>query len=112
MNLKKVIKKICIPGGMVHEACQIQKQTGKSFLNSYVQAYKEYYTNDLPGTSHLYKAGKHEGEKQGRDAQAKVDAQKLDKMNSDYQKNLKDKDKIIKDQKDLLDDAASEMSKK
>jgi len=112
MNIKKVIKKVYVPGGMAHEAAQIQKKTGKSFARSYLQAFKEFYTNDLPGTSHLYEAGKYEGEKQGRAVQAEVDAKKMQNMNEEYKQNLKDKDKVIKDQKDLLDDVAREMSKK
>ena len=48
---------------------------------------KETVCEDAPITSHIYKAGEHDGQKKGRAEQAETDSKKFDEMNAKYQED-------------------------
>lgn len=113
MNIKRAAKKLLLPNkiGWIADVRKIHKETGKSLVDSSIQSVKELFTEDLPGTSHIYDAGKFNGEKEGRARQAEVDAEKMSEMNKAYEKNLSEKNKIITDQNKLIDDLGKEAYK-
>ena len=71
MGFKRLIKKGLLGGagsmieGHIFDAIQKKKETGKSFRECLSESVKETFTEDLPGTSHVYQMGKTDGRKQG-----------------------------------------------
>ena len=80
MNTKRLFKKF-IGGGIIQghiiDALQKKKETGKSFNDCLKQSVKETFTEDLPGTSHIYNMGKKDGRVQGIVEQTKRDERKM-----------------------------------
>ena len=79
MGFKRLIKKGLLGGaggmieGHIFDAIQKKKETGKSFRECLNESVKETFTEDMPGTSHVYQMGKNDGRKQGTEEQAKRD---------------------------------------
>ena len=69
MGFKRLIKKGLLGGaggmieGHIFDAIQKKKETDKSFRECLSESVKETFTEDMPGTSHVYQMGKTDGRK-------------------------------------------------
>lgn len=111
MGIKRLLKKSFIGGGMVQghiiDALQKKKETGKSFRDCLEQSVKETFTEDLPGTSHIYDMGKKDGRVQGTIEQAKRDEIKIKKMHEKHDRDRKHWQEIDRKKDELLDEMAN-----
>ena len=55
-----------------------------SFIKGTIKYYKEYFCEDVPGTSHIYKLGKYDGEKEGFNKASDVYEQKLTDLADEF----------------------------
>lgn len=108
MGIKRLFKKTFIGGGMLQghiiDALQKKRETGKSFRDCLEQSVKETFTEDLPGTSHIYDMGKKDGRVQGTIEQAKRDEIKIKKMHEEHDKDRKHWQEIDRKKDELLDE--------
>lgn len=82
MALKRLFKKTLFGGGNLIEghiadALLKKKETGRSFKDCLKESINETFQEDLPGTSHIYQAGKAKGVKEGISRQARLDEEKF-----------------------------------
>ncbi len=95
MGFKRLLKKGLLGGagsmieGHIFDAIQKKKETGKSFRECLSESVKETFTEDFPGTSHVYQMGKTDGRKQGTVEQAKRDETKMKQMREDHERDRK-----------------------
>ena len=89
---------------IIIDALEKKKQTGKSFRDCLEESVKETFTEDLPGTSHVYQMGKTDGRKQGTVEQAKRDEKKIKKMREDHERDRREWERIDKEKDELLDE--------
>ena len=118
MNLKRLAKKTLLFGpipGHILDALEKSRKNKKKFLTSLEASLKETITEDMPGTSHIYDAGRYEGKKEGTVEQAKRDEEKMQEIIDDHSQererwktSMRKKDDIIKEQGDLLDELSEE----
>ena len=118
MNLKRLAKKMFLGGpvpGHIIDAVGKNWKNGKPFLKNFKSSVKETINEDMPGTSHIYNAGRYDGKKEGTVEQAKRDEKKMRKLKNTHSQEkqkwverIKTKDEIIKEQGEMLD----ELSKK
>ena len=110
MGIKRFLKKNFIGGGMVQghiiDALQKKKETGKSFRECLEQSVKETFTEDLPGTSHIYDMGKKDGRVQGTVEQAERDKRKMKQMHEEHEKDRMHWQEIDNKKDKLLDELA------
>ena len=110
MGFKRLIKKGLLGGGgsmiegHILDAIQKKKVTGKSFKECLNESVKETFTEDMPGTRHVYQMGKNDGRKQGTIEQAKRDEKKMQKMQEDHERDRQEWKQIDKEKDDLLDE--------
>ena len=109
MGFKRLIKKGLLGGGNmitghILDAIQKKKETGKSFRECLSESVKETFTEDMPGTSHVYQMGKTDGRKQGTVEQAKRDEKKMQKMQEDHELDRQEWKRIDKEKDELLDE--------
>ena len=109
MGFKRLIKKELLGGGNmitghIIDAIQKKKDTGKSFRECLSESVKETFTEDMPGTSHVYQMGKTDGRKQGTIEQAKRDEKKMQKMQEDHERDRQEWERIDKEKDELLDE--------
>ena len=108
MGFKRLIKKSFLGGNIIQghiiDALEKKKQTGKSFRDCLEESVKETFTEDLPGTSHVYQMGKTDGRKQGTVEQAKRDEKKIKKMREDHERDRREWERIDKEKDELLDE--------
>ena len=106
MGIKRLIKKGFLGGvgGHIIDALQKKKETGKSFRECLSESVKETITEDMPGTSHVYQMGKTDGRKQGTVEQAKRDEKKMQKMQTDHERDRQEWKKIDKEKDELIDE--------
>ena len=108
MGFKRLIKKGMLGGGNmitghILDAIQKKKETGKSFRECLNESVKETFTEDMPGTSHVYQMGKNDGRKQGTVEQAKRDEKKMQKMQEDHELDRQEWKRIDKEKDELID---------
>ena len=108
MGFKRLIKKGWLGGGNmitghILDAIQKKKETGKSFRECLNESVKETFTEDMPGTSHIYQMGKTDGRKQGTVEQAKRDEKKMQKMQEDHELDRQEWKRIDKEKDELID---------
>ena len=107
MGFKRLIKKSFLGGNIIQghiiDALEKKKQTGKSFRDCLEESVKETFTEDLPGTSHVYQMGKTDGRKQGTEEQAKRDEKKMQKMQEDHELDRQEWKRIDKEKDELID---------
>ena len=108
MGFKRLIKKELLGGGNmitghIIDAIQKKKDTGKSFRECLSESVKETFTEDMPGTSHVYQMGKTDGRKQGTIEQAKRDEKKMQKMKEDHELDRQEWKRIDKEKDELID---------
>ena len=88
-----------------HQRCYSKKKkTGKSFRECLNESVKETFTEDLPGTSHVYQMGKKDGRKQGTTEQAKRDEIKIQKIREDHERDRQKWEQIDKEKDELIDE--------
>ena len=110
MGFKRLLKKGLLGGagsmieGHIFDAIQKKKETGKSFRECLSESVKETFTEDLPGTSHVYQMGKTDGRKQGTAEQAKRDETKIRQMCEDHERDRQEWKKIDKEKDELLEE--------
>lgn len=115
MGLKRLIKKGLLGDagsmieGHIYDAIQKKKKTGKSFRECLNESVKETFTEDLPGTSHVYQMGKKDGRKQGTAEQAKRDEIKIQKMREDHERDRQKWEQIDKEKDELIDEMEKNM---
>lgn len=107
MEFKRLIKKTALGGGNLvtgHfvDALLKQKKTGNSYKDSLKASFKETITEDLPGTSDIYKIGCRDGRTQGTIEQAMRDKEKMEQLQESHDQDRakwkqtdKQKDEII-----------------
>ena len=103
MGFKRLIKKGLLGGmieGHIFDAIQKKKETGKSFRECLSESVKETFTEDMPGTSHVYQMGKTDGTIE----QAKRDEKKMQKMQEDHERDRQEWERIDKEKDELLDE--------
>lgn len=109
MGLKRLLKKTLIGGGSlieghIFDALEKKKKTGKTFRECLEESVKETFSEDLPGTSHLYQMGKKDGKMQGSIEQAERDEKGMDQIREEHEKDRL-RWKEIDDEKDkFIDD--------
>ena len=114
MGLKNLIKKGIFGGvsgmiqGHIFDALEKKKKTGKSFRDCLEKSVKETITEDMPGTSHVYKMGHKDGRVQGTAEQARRDENKFRKLKSQHEQDRKNWKAIDKKKDELIDDLAKE----
>jgi hypothetical protein len=92
MGFGRFLKKAAVdalPGGYIGRILKRAVDKEENPLKAVFNDVKETICEDAPGTSHLYKAGKHDGEKKGRADQAETDAKKFDEMNAKHEEDSK-----------------------
>ena len=115
MGFKRLIKKGLLGGaggmieGHIFDAIQKKKETGKSFRECLSESVKETFTEDFPGTSHVYQMGKTDGRKQGTAEQAKRDETKMKQMREDHERDRKRWNEEKQAYVDLLDETENKL---
>lgn len=113
MGFKRLVKKNLLGGGIIQghifDAIQKKRETGKSFRDCLEQSVKETFTEDMPGTSHLYNLGRKDGRVQGTVEQAARDKKKMQKQHEQHEKDRKKWNEIDKQKDDLIDDLSREL---
>ena len=118
MGLKRLIKKGFLGGGgsiiegHIFDAIQKKKKTGKSFKECLEESVKETFTEDLPGTSHIYQKGKKDGRVQGTTEQASRDEKKIQELHKQHERDREKWKKIDKEKDKLIEDLDKEVEKK
>lgn len=106
MGNKRFIAKVL--GGPIQghffDAYIKKKETGRSFGDCLKESVKETFTEDMPGTRHVYQMGKTKGQIEGRVEQAKLDSRKMQKMHDDHENDRKAWRKIDKEKDDLINE--------
>ncbi|MBR5943721.1 MAG: hypothetical protein IKZ94_02100 [Lachnospiraceae bacterium] len=110
MGLKRLIKKGILGGGgqliegHIKDAIKKNKETGKPFRDCLEESVKETFTEDLPGTSHIYKMGEIDGRVKGTTEQANRDEKKIQELKGVHERDRAEwkqtdelKDKLIDD---------------
>lgn len=110
MGFKRLIRKGLFGGvqgmieGHIFDAIRKKKETGKSFRECLIESVKETFTEDMPGTSHVYQMGKTDGRKQGTVEQARRDEKIIQKLREDHEHDRQEWERIDKEKDELLDE--------
>ena len=110
MGFKRLLKKGFLGGGggliqgHIIDALAKKKKTGKSFRECLEESVKETFTEDLPGTSHVYQMGKKDGREQGTVEQATRDEKKMQQLHEQHEQDREKWKKIDKEKDDLIDE--------
>ena len=115
MGFKRLLKKGLLGGagsmieGHIFDAIQKKKETGKSFRECLSESVKETFTEDFPGTSHVYQMGKTDGRKQGTAEQAARDEKKIKEMHQQHENDRKRWNEEKQAYEKLLDETENEL---
>ena len=109
MALKRLFKKTLLGGGRLIEGhiadALIKKaETGKSFRECLKESINETIQEDLPGTRHIYQAGKANGIKEGISKQARIDEEKFRQQAQAHHEDREKWEKEKQGYEELLDD--------
>ena len=113
MGYKRLIQKTLMGGGLdpisavighLEDAYHKKKVSGKSYSECLKDSVKETLYEDLPGTSHIYKAGHKDVRKKGIAEQAARDAKKIQDMNRLHKRDRENWRRTQQGYEDLLDD--------
>ena len=87
MGFKRFLKKSLIPGYELKSI--VENVVTFGVVDGLKEEFKETYLEDMPGISHVYNAGKHDGKKEG-----------YEKASNEYEKKLiKQADEFLKQEK-------------
>lgn len=114
MGIRRLIRKGVMGGGNlltghILDAIERKKETGKSFRECLGESVKETITEDMPGTSHVYQMGKTDGRKQGSVEQAKIDEEKMDRMEAKHERDREQWKEIDKEKDELIDELGKKL---
>jgi hypothetical protein len=115
MGLKRLFKKGLLGGagslieGHIFDALQKKKETGKPFRQCLEESVKETFTEDMPGTSHVYQMGKTDGRKQGTIEQAERDEAKMQEMHEEHEREREQWKKSDKEKDNLIDELGNKL---
>lgn len=113
MGLKRLFKKFVLGGniinGHIYDAIDKKRKTGRSFKDCLEESVKETFTEDMPGTSHIYQVGKKDGRVQGTVEQAKRDEKKMQKLHEKHEQDRQEWEKIDKEKDILIDDLSKDL---
>lgn len=117
MGIKRLLlKKGIIGGGLIQghivDALQKKEETGKSFKDCLMQSVKETFTEDLPGTRHIYDNGREVGRSQGAVEQAKRDERIIKQMHEKHENESKHWQEIDHKKDELLDEKEKNLRNK
>jgi hypothetical protein len=109
MGLKRLGKKTILGGGSfiaghIQDALKKKEITGKSFRECLEDSIKETFTEDLPGTSHVYNIGKKDGKIVGTIEQAARDVKKAKEIEKKHKEKVTKLKRINQAYKDLLNE--------
>ena len=111
MGLKRLLIKKGLLGGAgglieghIFDALQKKKETGKPFRQCLEESVKETFTEDLPGTSHVYQIGKKDGRKQGTIEQPERDEVKMQRMHEEHEREREKWKEIDREKDSLIDE--------
>lgn len=105
MGFKNFLVKTSVPfaAGII-KAKKIAEEG--SFIKGTIKYYKEYFCEDVPGTSHIYKLGKYDGEKEGFNKASDVYEQKLTDQADEF---IRQKELLKQKYEELIDDMEREI---
>lgn len=113
MGFWRLIKKTGLGGniitGHIIDALEKKKKTGRNFKECLEESVKETFTEDLPGTKHVYQMGHKDGKMEGTIEQAQRDEKKFQKMYSDHQKERQEWEQVNKEKDDLINDLGNNL---
>lgn len=115
MGIKRLFKKGFLGGGglliegHIFDALQKKKETGKSFRECLSQSVKETFTEDLPGTSHIYHMGHRDGKIEGVVEQATRDEKMLQDMHKRHEDEREEWRSIDKEKDELLSEIENQL---
>lgn len=113
MGFSRLLKKSFLGGNLVTghiiDALDKKKKTGRTFKDCLEESVKETFTEDLPGTKHLYKMGHTDGKKEGTAEQAKRDEKKIQEIHFAHQKDREEWKRIDKEKDDLIDELGNNL---
>lgn len=109
MGLKRLLTKNFLGGGSlitghIVDALLKKQETGKNFRACLEESVHETFTEDMPGTSHIYKKGHTDGKKEGTIEQAERDEIKMTEMHRQHEQDRKEWTEINKQKDDLIDE--------
>lgn len=109
MALKRLVKKTLLGFGNpiighLNDASLKQAKTGKSYWECLGDSIKETLTEDLPGTSHIYRSGYKDGKKDGTIEQAERDEKKFQTLHRKHEEDRAEWNRINKEKDRLLDE--------
>ncbi|MBS7347534.1 MAG: hypothetical protein KIG61_03865 [Muribaculaceae bacterium] len=102
--LRKTLLGTRIVEGHILDALEKKKRTGKSFNECLRESVKETIAEDMPGTSHIYNAGKKDGRVQGTVEQAERDKKKMGELQQNHERDREKWEQTDKERKKLIDD--------
>ena len=114
MGFKRLLKKGFLGGGgaiiegHIFDAIQKKKETGRPFKECLEESIKETFTEDLPGTSHVYQMGKKDGQVQGTEEQAARDEKKMQELHDQHEHDREEWQKIDKEKDKLIDELSDD----
>lgn len=95
--------------GHLLDAYKKKKMTGRSFKECLNESVKETFTEDMPGTSHLYRMGHSDGRKKGTAEQAERDARKFQAMDRQHEQERERWRQIDREKDELIDDLGKQL---
>ena len=115
MGFGRFIKKTVLgrlTGGLsdAYEIYDRHKKTGKSLTDSAKDYVKEFYTEDVPGTSHIYQWGRKDGRIQGTAEQAQRDEEKMRKLHEEHEQDREEWNKQRQEYEDTLNEVEKEFN--
>ncbi len=109
MGFGRFLKKMIIPGYSTIRT--VDKMLDDGVVEGIKNSYKEDICEDMPITSHIYKAGKYDGKKDGIEEASQIYEKKLLQQAEEFLKQQKDAKKEITAYKALLDEYEKEIEK-
>ena len=94
--------------GHVVDALKKKNDTGKPFMDCLKESIGETIKEDMPGTSHLYQAGKCDGKIEGTGEQAQRDERKFQEIHNGHELDRKKWNEEKQQYEGLLDEIEKE----
>lgn len=113
MGFGRFLRKTLLSGnivtGHIVDAKLKKALTGRSFTECLKESVKETFTEDAPGLSHLYQAGKTEGRVQGTIEQAHRDERKMNQLRAEHNADRRRWKEIDNEKDQLIDELGSQL---
>lgn len=108
MGFGRFVKHVLVPGSVYNDIAKNTIYEG-SVVGGFKRTLKEHYCEDMPITSHIYKAGKYDGKVEGYNEASKEYVEKLLKQADEFinQKKVFEKERDVYEA--LLDEYEKEI---